>query len=253
MTRGFDFGLTGKHALVTGAASGIGKATAELLAQLGCETTICDIQCESLDGVLEGLGEGPHSAICFDLGDSQACQDAIDTAMERTGRLDIVVNTGAVIHRAPLHDVTIDSLHEMTAVNMWGSFFLARAAAESMAKTAGGSIVLFSSQGAFTGGHVGSCAYSMTKAAVGALIKSLAGDYASRNVRVNGVAPGAVDTPMMRQGMRTEEIERFLDLIPMKRMGRPEEIALCCAYLASEASQYVTGQMLHVNGGLLMY
>jgi NAD(P)-dependent dehydrogenase (short-subunit alcohol dehydrogenase family) len=168
------------------------------------------------------------------------------------GGLDIVIHAGARLDRSPLDEVSLQSLQAMTSVNMWGSFFIARAAAQYMAQSAGGSIVLFSSQGAYTGGYASSTVYSMTKAAVSALVKSLAREYADRNVRVNGVAPGAIDTPMMQRGLQPDAIARFVEMIPMKRMGSPEEVALCCAFLVSAASQYVTGQMLHVNGGQLM-
>src|SRR5690606_30932657 len=138
------------------------------------------------------------------------------------------------------------------SVNMWGAFHLARAAANELARRGGGSIVLFSSQGAFTGGYQGSAVYAMTKAAVGTIIKSLAHHYALKGVRVNGIAPGLIDTDMMRGGLDAGTLERLMDLIPLKRFGTPGEVATCCAFLASPLAQYVTGQMLHVNGGQLM-
>lgn len=249
-----DFGLEGKCALVTGAAGGIGKATSEALARLGCHVTLCDIDHGALEKALQGIAESTrhHSTLCFDLGDGPACENAVTSAVQRMGRLDIVIHAGARLDRSPLDEVSMQTLQAMTSVNLWGSFFIARAAAQCMAQSGGGSIVLFSSQGAYTGGYASSTVYSMTKAAVSALVKSLAREYAGRNVRVNGVAPGAIDTPMMQRGMQPDAIARFVEMIPMKRMGSPEEVALCCAFLASAASQYVTGQMLHVNGGQLM-
>lgn len=250
----FDLGLQGKRALVTGAASGIGRATGETLARLGCHVTLCDIDRGALDKVLQGIADPGrrHWTRCFDLGDGAACESAVASASEHMGGLDIVIHAGARLDRSPLDDVSLQMLQAMTSVNMWGSFFIARAAARRMAQAGGGSIVLFSSQGAYTGGYASSTVYSMTKAAVGALVKSLAREFASRNVRVNGLAPGAIDTPMMHRDMSPEAIANFVEMIPMRRMGDPEEVALCCAFLASGASQYVTGQMLHVNGGQLM-
>lgn len=249
-----DFGLRDKRVLVTGAAGGIGKATCEVFARLGCHVTLCDIEQGALEKVLDGIAEPTrrHSTLCFDLGDGTACESAIASAAQYMGGLDIVVHAGARLDRLPLDEVSLQTLQAMTSVNMWGSFFIARAAAQHMARSGGGSIVLFSSQGAYTGGYASSTVYSMTKAAVNALVKSLAREYAGRNVRVNGVAPGAIDTPMMQRGMQQDAIASFVQMIPMNRMGSPEEIALCCAFLASAASQYVTGQMLHVNGGQLM-
>ena len=249
-----DFGLKDKCALVTGAASGIGKATGEMFARHGCHVTLCDIDRGGLEKALLGIAASTrrHSTLCFDLSDGTACEKAITSAAHHMGGLDIVIHAGARLDRSPLEEVSLQVLQTMTSVNMWGSFFIARAAAQCMAQTGGGSIVLFSSQGAFTGGYASSTVYAMTKAAVSALIKSLAREYADRHVRVNGVAPGAIDTPMMQRGLQSEAIARFVEMIPMKRMGSPEEVALCCAFLASTASQFVTGQTLHVNGGQLM-
>jgi NAD(P)-dependent dehydrogenase (short-subunit alcohol dehydrogenase family) len=250
----YDLGLRGKRALVTGAASGIGRATAQAFAEQGCRLVIADIQAGPLEDLKRELA-GPkqqHLALPLDLADPAACESSIQTSVTHLRGLDIVVNAAAILKRQSLAEVSRESLQAMTAVNMWGPFFLARAAAQHMAQTGGGSITLFSSQGAYTGGYVGSTVYSMTKAAVAALIKSLAREYADRGVRVNGIAPGAIDTPMIHAGVTEEALARFQDIIPMHRLGSPQEVALTCAFLASPAAQYITGQMLHVNGGQLM-
>ena len=250
----YNFGLSDKRALITGAASGIGRATAQIFAELGCRIVIADIQADKLEEVVAGLA-GPkhrHLALPLDMADPAACESSIQSSVAHLGGLDIVVNAAGILHRQSLTDVSRESLHLMTAVNMWGPFFFGRAAAQHMAQAGGGSITLFSSQGAYTGGYVGSTAYSMTKAAVAALIKSLAREYAGRGVRVNGIAPGAIDTPMIHAGVTDEALARFQEMIPMNRLGLPHEVAMTCAFLASSAAQYITGQMLHVNGGQLM-
>jgi NAD(P)-dependent dehydrogenase (short-subunit alcohol dehydrogenase family) len=249
-----DLGLRDKCALVTGAGGGIGTAICVVLARLGCHLTLCDIDATALERTGNAIAQPGrrHATLCFDLGDGIACESAIRSAAQSMGQLDIVIHAGARLERAPLDAVSLQMLQTMTSVNMWGSFFVARAAAQFMAQSGGGAIVLFSSQGAYTGGFAGSTVYSMTKAAVSALVKSLAREYAGRNVRVNGVAPGAIDTPMMQRGLSQDAIARFVEMIPMRRMGSPEEVALCCAFLASAASQYITGQVLQVNGGQLM-
>lgn len=250
----YNFSLRGKRALITGAASGIGRATAQVFAELGCRLVIADIQADKLEDVIARLAEPKHQhlAVPLDLADPAACESSIQSSVGHLGGLDIVVNAAGILHRQSLADVSRESLHLMTAVNMWGPFFLGRAAAQHMAQAGGGSITLFSSQGAYTGGYVGSTAYSMTKAAVAALIKSLAREYAERDVRVNGIAPGAIDTPMIHAGVTDEALARFQERIPMNRLGSPHEVAMTCAFLASSAAQYITGQMLHVNGGQLM-
>ncbi|MGH8226337.1 MAG: SDR family NAD(P)-dependent oxidoreductase [Steroidobacteraceae bacterium] len=249
-----EFDMSGRRALVTGAAGGIGGAVARAFAGLGCRVAAADLDREAVSRVAAALPDqsGGHVALGFDLGDSRACESSVEEAATRLGGLDIVVHAGAMMIRQPTDEVTMETLARTTAVNMWGSFFVARRAAQLMAAAEGGSIILFSSIGAYTGGHVNSAAYSMTKAAVTALVKSLAREYAARRVRINGIAPGAVDTRMLRDGVSTEALASFMAMIPMKRAAEPDELASCCVFLASGASAYVTGQMLHVNGGQMM-
>lgn len=253
MTRS-EFELSGRRALVTGAAGGIGGAVAGAFAALGCRVAAADLDRQAVSRVVAKLPNhgGDHVALAFDLADGRACETSVEEAAAQLGGLDIVVHAGAMMIRQPTDEVTMETLERTTAVNMWGSFFVARKAAQLMAAGQGGSIILFSSIGAYTGGHVNSAAYSMTKAAVTALIKSLSREYAARRVRINGIAPGAVDTPMLRDGVSPEALANFMTMIPMKRAAEPEELASCCVFLASRASAFITGQMLHVNGGQLM-
>jgi NAD(P)-dependent dehydrogenase (short-subunit alcohol dehydrogenase family) len=249
-----EFELTGRRALITGAAGGIGRATAHALAESGCRVALADLNLEALDRILPTLNEPGrgHLALAFDLADARACEVSVQAAADRLGGLDIVVHAGALMLRQSIEEVSPETLQRTTAVNMWGSFFVARKAAQLMTRGEGGSIVLFSSQGAYTGGYASSAAYSMTKAAVTALIKSLAREYADKGVRVNGIAPGAADTPMLRENVDPQALAHFMSLIPMKRAAEPAEVASCCVFLVSAAARYVTGQMLHVNGGQLM-
>ncbi len=246
--------LTGRRALVTGAAGGIGGAAARAFAGLGCRVAVADLDREAVSRVAAALpdqGAG-HVALAFDLADSRACEVAVAEAAARLGGLDIVIHAGAMMIRQATDEVTMETLARTTAVNMWGTFFVARKAAQLMAAGEGGSIILFSSIGAYTGGSINSAAYSMTKAAVTALIKSLAREHAARQVRINGIAPGAVDTPMLRDGVPPDALARFMATIPMQRAAAPDELASCCVFLASPASAFITGQMLHVNGGQMM-
>lgn len=246
--------LAGQRALVTGAVGGIGRATARALAEQGCRIALADLEQPGLDELLPTLpgSDRRHFTLAFDLANGAACEASVQESCDRMGGLDIVVHAGALLVRQILADVSPETLQAMTAVNMWGSFFITRKSAQLMAERGGGSIVLFSSQGAYTGGYGGSTVYSMTKAALGALVKSVAREYGGRRVRVNGIAPGAIDTAMMRDGISSEGLTRFLEMVPIKRMGTPEEVAACCAFLVGPGSEYVTGQMLHVNGGQLM-
>lgn len=244
--------ISGRRVLVTGAASGIGRATAERFAALGARVCLADVNVDGANAVAGKLG--PHCrALALDLGEQASCENAVADAVAAMGGLDVLVNAGAIILRQPLDSVTGDDIQRMTAINMAGAFFLARAAANTMkAGGQGGRIILLSSQGAHTGGYVGSTVYAMTKSAVVSLAKSLARELAPHAITVNAVAPGVVDTPMIRSDVSTEALAEFMKMVPLGRIAEPREIADCCLFLASDWASYVTGHTLDVNGGQLM-
>ena len=246
-----NLGLKDRVVLVTGAASGIGRAVAEQFAAAGCRLAIADINEKGLAETAAAIA-GEPLAIALDLGDAASCENAVERTVSQYGRIDVLINAGAIIERKALDDVTPADLERTARVNMSGAFFVARAAASAMRKNGFGRIVLFSSQGAHTGGYVGSTGYAMSKAAVVSLTKSLAREFARDGITVNSVAPGLVDTPMMRNDVSEEALARFMDMIPMGRVGEPSELAGCCLFLASDWSSYVTGHTLDVNGGQLM-
>ena len=244
--------LAGRRVIVTGAASGIGRAVAERFAAIGNTVCLADINLPGATEVARSLGETCH-AFPLDLADPESCSALVANASERMGGLDILVNAGAIIVRQPLDDVALSDIHRMTDVNMAGAFFLARATATAMKRGgAGGRIILFSSQGAHTGGYVGSTVYAMTKAAVVSLVKSLAREFAADGITVNAVAPGIVDTPMIRRDVSEAALAEFMKMVPLGRIAEPREMANCCLFLASDWASYVTGHTLDVNGGQLM-
>lgn len=249
--RSDDLNIAGRRVIVTGAASGIGRAVAERFVAMGAVVCLADINVQGAEDAARDIGEHCH-AFALDLADPESCTSLVAEATGKMGGLDVLVNAGAVILRQPLDDVTISDIHRMTDVNMAGAFFLARSAATSMKDKGGGRIILFSSQGAHTGGYVGSTVYAMTKAAIISLVKSLARELAPHNITVNAVAPGIVDTPMMRRDVSDAALAEFMKMVPLGRIAAPREMADCCLFLASDWASYVTGHTLDVNGGQLM-
>lgn len=239
-------GLAGRLVIVVGAAQGIGAAVAKRLSQLGMEVICADRQdCAEIAAAC-----GERASSCqVDLAKPDSIEELIAHARAR-GKLFGLVNCAGLLVRTPFEAVDEAVMQREIAVNQTGVFYLSRAAlAEIQAGGAGGRIVLFTSQGAFTGGFFGSTTYAMTKAAIGALIKSLARMGAPDAITVNAVAPGGVDTPMLRGGMSEEDLDTFRQRVPMNRFAAPEELGGVCAFLMSDWSGYITGSTLHVNGG----
>lgn len=246
MTKAGDLGLAGRRILVTGAARGLGQATALWLAALGARVIAADRD-DCTDTLVRGGGQ--VTTLRIDLADGPATARAVDE-LATDAPLWGVVNAAAILLRRPTGQTTEAEIAQQVAVNQTGAFFLARAAcARMMAGGRGGRIVQFTSQGAFTGGLHGSIPYSMNKAAVTAMVKALARDGAPHGVTVNAIAPGAADTAMLRDGMTPEALAAFQATIPMGHIATPDDIAAPVAFLLSDWAGYITGTTLHVNGG----
>ena len=242
-------GLDGKRILVTGAARGLGQATAVWLAGMGANVIAADL--EDCSATVE-KGGGHVTPLHLDLGDVVGTEQAF-ADLVANGSIFGLVNAAALLLRRPLTELGQDEAARQVAVNQTGAFFLARAALMHMiAVGQGGRIVMFTSQGAFTGVYHGSVIYSMTKAAITAMVKSLAREGAPHGVTVNAIAPGGADTPMLREGMSPQALAAFQASIPMGRIALPEEVAGPVAFLLSRWAAYITGTTLHVNGGQYM-
>ncbi|MDI3288533.1 3-oxoacyl-[acyl-carrier-protein] reductase [Polyangium sp. 15x6] len=247
------FGLSGKVALVTGASRGIGRATAEALAAQGAHVVVNYVRGEDeARRVVQAIEErgGKAEALGFDVADMQATDEAIAALAKRLGRLDILVaNAGIAIDNLVLR-VKEEEIDRVFAVNVKGAIGCARAAIKPMMRARAGRIVLLSS---IVGemGNAGQAVYAASKAALLGLSKTLAREYASRNITVNVVAPGFIDTDMT-SSLGTEVKEGMLKAIPLGRTGKPEEVAAAVIFLCSDAASYITGETIRVNGGMYM-
>jgi 3-oxoacyl-[acyl-carrier protein] reductase len=247
------FDLGGKVALVTGGSRGIGRATAQVLAEQGARVFITFVgneaaARETVDSI-QAAG-GSAEAVRVDVADTVAAEAAVADVAKRAGRLDVLVANAGVSIDALLLRLKEDDFDRTLAVNLKGAVACSRAAIKVMMRAKTGRIVLLSSVVGEMG-NVGQTAYAASKAALLGVAKSLAREYASRGITVNAVAPGYVDTDMT-SGLTGELREKMLTAVPLGRTGTAREIAAAIAYLASDEAAYVTGQTLRVNGGMYM-
>ena len=229
----------------------MGAATARAFAGSGANVVIVD-----RDGALGGavgVEIGAAAVICGDVSDSAFCESAIESAVEATGRVDVLVNCAGVILRAGGLATDDDGWRRVMAVNVDGTFFMCRAALRHMTQRGSGAIVNF---GSIWGdiGAAGVAAYCASKGAVHQITKALALDHATDGIRINAVAPGEVDTPMLSSGRdhrpSAAELQSLANSsIPMKRLAQPEEIASVVLFLASDAAGYMTGAIVPVDAG----
>ena len=245
-------GLAGRVAIVTGAASGIGRAASRILAAAGAQVVAVDIDRDGLADTLAALGAGAHAAETVDLADVAACDALIARVVARTQRLDVLLNVAGVLRRLEIDAVDEAEWRRLMNVNLRSQYFLCRAAGDAMKPRRWGRIVNFSSGAGLVGGFFGATAYSITKAGTITLTKSFAKELGPHGITVNTLSPGSIDTPMQHTGMTPQTLEIARSKIPLGRMGDPVECARGAVFLASDLASYVTGHVLSVDGGLLM-
>ena len=242
----------GKVAVVTGAARGIGQAIAQRLAQEGADVVICDLQAEWLAetaGIVEGLGR-KALPLAVDVGDSEAVNACINEVVMVFGKVDIMVNNAGITKDTLLVRMSDDDWDAVLRVNLKGTFLFSRAVAKHMMKQRSGAIVNIASISGVIG-TAGQANYAASKAGVIALTKSTANELAARGVRANAIAPGFISSKMT-DALSEDVRKQYLSRIPLGRFGTVEDIANAVVFLASEQSSYMTGQTLHVNGGMVM-
>ena len=242
--------LENKKALVTGASRGIGKAAADLFLAEGAEVWGLGTKApEDLAGRIDKSG-GHFHWISADLAEPDGLEAIAENALKEAGGFDILVNNAGITKDNLSFRMNLDDFRRVLDVNLTAAFILARTAGRDMIRRRTGSIINMSSVVGLHG-NGGQANYAASKAGLVGLTKSLARETAPRGVRVNAIAPGYIDTDMTM--LLPEEVKQaMLEQIPLKRLGRPEDIAQAALFLASDASAYITGQVLTVDGGMFM-
>ncbi len=244
--------LEGRVAIVTGAAQGIGKAVAELLADNGTAVVVSDLNRQAAERTAgEMVAQGKRAmAICADVSSAPEVAALVKQVCEQWGRIDILVNNAGITRDALLVRMKDEDWEAVLDVNLKGTYLCMKAVLPLMSKRRCGSIVNLSSVVGSLG-NAGQANYAASKAAVIGLTKTVAREYAGRGIRVNAVAPGFIETAMTA-GLSAETRTALSRQIPMGRLGDPSDIAKMVLFLASDAGGYITGQVLHVDGGMYM-
>ncbi len=245
------FELTDKTALVTGATGGIGGGIARALHKQGATVAISGRQVDKLEALAAELGSRVHICPC-DLANKAQVAKLVDEAIAKLGRLDILVNNAGLTRDNLFMVMKDEQWDDVIAVNLTSTFMLMRNAARAMmrTKTGFGRIINISSVSAVIG-NPGQGNYAASKAGMIGMSKSLAREVASRGITVNCIAPGFISTPMT-DALNEKQTETIKGAIPAQKFGTPEDVAAAAVYLAAPEAAYMTGQTLHVNGGMIM-
>ena len=244
--------LKGKVALVTGGAQGIGKAVALMLARHGADVVVADVNLEKAAETakeVEATGRGAM-AVSVDVTRLSDVENMVESAIGRFGRIDILINNAGIARDKLILRMTEEDWDAVLDVNLKGTFNCTKAVIKHMSKQRSGKIVNIASVVGEMG-NAGQANYSASKAGVIGLTKTIAREFSQRGINVNAIAPGYIQTPMtdVLPDKAKEELKR---MIPMERLGQPEDVAYAVLFLVSDASSYVTGQVLNVNGGIYM-
>lgn len=244
--------LDGKVAVVTGAARGIGQAIAQRLAAEGADVALCDLQADWLEqsaALVEAAGRKALK-LAVDVSDGAAVNACIGEVVKVFGRVDILINNAGITKDTLLVRMSDEDWDAVMDVNLKGAFLFSRAVARPMMKQRSGAIVNIASISGIIG-TPGQANYAASKAGLIALTKSSANELAARGVRANAIAPGFISSKMT-DALSDEVREQYLSRIPLGRFGSVEDIANATIFLVSEGSAYMTGQTLHINGGMVM-
>jgi 3-oxoacyl-[acyl-carrier protein] reductase len=243
------FDLTGRTALVTGATGGIGMAIAKALHSQGATLAISGTRQDALQGLAGHLGERVHMLPC-NLSETASVEALVPEAERAMGQLDILVANAGITRDNLFVQLRDEDWDEVIRVNLTATFRLARAATKLMMRRRFGRIIAITSIVGVTG-NAGQGNYTASKAGLIGMIKTLGAEYAKRNITANCIAPGFIKTPMT-DALNDKQREAILAKVPAARLGTPEDVAAAAVYLSSNEAAYVTGQTIHVNGGMAM-
>ena len=252
------FDLRDKIAVVTGGRRGMGKAHALALSSRGAIVVVTDIDAKECELVVDEIKALGNKASCFklDVSNKKEVDDVFDNIIKEYGRLDILINNAGIYQPKPALEITEEDWDRMIDIDLKGQFLCAQRAAKEMAKNKWGRIVNIASiaSGQVGVGIAGGAHYTAAKGGVIGLTETLAIEFAPLGINVNAVAPGAIDTPMVEAAkIPKEAMEAMLQAIPLKRMGKPEEVATAVVFLSSEEASYITGSTVYVDRGLLSH
>ncbi|MCD6519537.1 MAG: SDR family oxidoreductase [Anaerolineae bacterium] len=242
--------LSGKVALVTGGAAGIGRACAQTLAQAGALVVVVDINLPGAQETIDSIGSG--LALRCDLSDPQDVEAMRDRVLTEMGKVDILVNNAGIIsYRRGIGAVSLEEWNKVIDVNLRGPFLVCRVFIEEMKKLGWGKIINFSSLAARVGGIEVGIHYAASKAGLIGLTRTLAKEGGPYGINVNAVAPGIIATEPVKRQIAGHE-EQYISQIPLRRLGEPQDVANVILFLASPLSDYITGIVLDINGGIYM-
>jgi len=246
--------LKGKVAIVTGASSGIGRASAKLFARAGAKVVVAARRKAELESLVREIADqgGDAFALAGDVSDEAFAKELVERAEQSYGRLDVAFNNaGTLGEKGPTTGISLDGWNEALKVNLTSAFLAAKHQIPAMLKQDKGSIIFTSTFVGYTVGFPGAAAYAASKSGLIGLTRVLAAEYGPQNIRVNAILPGAVETAMYKAANETAEQQAYLtNLHALKRIASPDELARAALYLASDASSFQSGTAMLVDGGL---
>ena len=242
--------LKGRTCIVTGGARGIGFETAKTLSEYGADVVIADVNEEGALNAAKRIAGGSHG-IGVDVSDVSRLEKMMNDVAKRYGKIDVVVNNAGILQTSKIEDITEEEWNKMVDINLKSAFFVSQKALPYMKKNRFGRIINISSLAGRNGGFEANCVYAISKAGMIGMTRNIARRVAPFGITVNAVAPGTTESEMSRQ-FSDEAMKKILSVIPMKRLGKPREIAETVAFLASDKAGFITGAVIDINGGMFM-